>query len=430
MKYAVSRLTLQLHPYIHKRVCPRSEYPMKAIRIVQHVLTICCVWLALGSLALAQSEPRVRHLKDFAATDPEVLRNIQSLEIEFEKLEGRTSAPVITALVGSRDGKYIAAAGDDHAIRIVEAETGETIQTVIGHNDWIQSLLFVDPDWKSDVSARENEIVEDVASEPGFHGESPKGDITPELYSAGHDGRVLRWKFTFPLESQEVAIVPYAIRSISVSNEKQLLAIGGFYDEVLLYDLAADKYVQRLKCSSDDQRAVRFSPDGSRVLSGSREGEIIVWDTTTGEELTRYHEHRSRIHTAVFSSDGSWITSAGEDRRLVRYDLINNQVMWSHELALSKMRSLCLVNDYLAAVAGADNRIRLFDTQTNSIVADLPGHLGTVAVMAPCGDRLLSGSFDTTVRLWNLTELEQERVRKSVPTSRTPIKMDAKMQIR
>ncbi len=388
---------------------------MVAIGLRVHcVAAIFCVWLAVCSHAQAQSERQT--ISPNAAppvSDANAVRDIKSLEIEFEKLEGRTSAPVITALAGSRDGKYIAAAGDDHAIRIVESATGKTIQTVIGHKDWIQSLLFVYP-------AAESTDGNIDASEV----------LTPELYSAGHDGRVLRWKFTFPLEAQEVAIVPYAVRSISISREKQLLAIGGYSDEVLLYDLAREQYVERLKCSSDDQRAVRFSPDGSRVLSGSRDGEIIVWDTASGEALARYHEHHARIHTAVFSSDGSWITSAGEDRRIVRYDLVNQRVLWNHELALSKMMSLCLINDYLAAVAGADNRIRLFDTQTNAIVAEMLGHAGTVAVLSSCGDSLLSGSFDTTVRLWDLMELEHDRVHKNIPTAVTPIKMDSKIQIR
>ncbi len=92
--------------------------------------------------------------------------------------------------------------------------------------------------------------------------------------------------------------------------------------------------------------------------------------------------------------------------------------------------ALCLVNDDMVAIAGADNKIRLLDAQSESVVAELTGHSGTVAVMAPCGKFLASGSFDTTVRFWNLAELEQARVQTSVPTSQTPIQIDTKTQIR
>jgi WD40 repeat protein len=370
-----------------------------------HVLALA--FLVQGVQILAQSfaprqEPTANSI---GAITPEYGL---STEIQFEKLPGATSAPVVTALAGSKDGRYLAVAGDDHAIRIIETGTGTTIQTVLGHQDWIQSLLFVYPP-------------------------SPPGSteaVVPELYSAGHDGRVLCWKYTFPLEAEEVAIVPYAVRSISVSAERNLLAIGGFADEVLIYDLALGQYVHRLKCDSKDQRTVRFSPDGGRVLSGSRDGQIRVWDTNSGELIADYRHHQRRIHTAVFSTDGKCVTSASEDRHVLRYELDAKRVLWSTELALSKMMSLCLVNDDMIAVAGADNKIRLLDAQSESVVAELAGHTGTVAVMTACGESLASGSFDTTVRVWNLAELEQRRGGSSVPISRTPIKMDANTQIR
>jgi len=347
------------------------------------------------------------------------MRDISSLELVLEKLEGQTSTPVITALAGSSDGKYIAAAGDDHAIRILRTDTGQTLQTVLGHQDWIQSLVFAYP---NGLSIADSSLVDSSTANVQ--------DVTPDLYSAGHDGRVLRWKFSFPLEAEEVAIVPYAVRSISISTEKGLLAIGGFSDEVLLYDLAAGQFSKRLQCAATDQRCVRFSPNGDRILSGSRDGEIQVWDTATGEQLAQYREHRSRIHTAAFSTDANWVTSAGEDRCIVRFDLASKAVVWKHELALSKLMSLCLINDHLVAVAGADNGIRLFDAQSNLVIAEMDGHQGTVAVMTPCGASLASGSFDTTVRLWNLAELEELRAQRSIPTSRTPIKMDTQVQVR
>jgi|LakMenE01Jun11ns_1017448.scaffolds.fasta_scaffold9954663_2 WD40 repeat protein len=357
--------------------------------------------------ASAQGQVSGRPVNLTSVNNANAFKEMQSQEILFEKLKDATTPPVISAIAGSRDGQYLAVAGDDHAIRIIEAHSGRTIQTVIGHQDWIQSLLFVYPNLSE-----------------------PNGSQVPELYSAGHDGRVLRWKYDFPLESEELAIVPYAIRSISVSSQKKMLAIGGFSDEVLLYDLSEGQYVHRLKCNSQDQRCVQFSPDGSRVLSGSRDGEILVWDATSGDQLAQYRQHQMRIHTAAFSADGNWITSAGEDRRVVRYSISEQAVLWNQELALSKMMALCLVNDQVLAVAGADNKIRLYDAPSSTVIAEMSGHQGTVAVMCPCGEQLASGSFDTTVRIWNLVELEEMRSTKSIPTSTTPIKMDTQLRIR
>lgn len=373
--------------------------------ILQAVLWLGILVCWNNAPALGQVSGRPVNLT--SVNNATAFKDMQSQEILLEKLKDATTPPVISALAGSSDGQYLAVAGDDHAIRVIEAQTGQTIQTVIGHQDWIQSLLFVYP------------------NQPG-----QDGSQVPELYSAGHDGRVLRWKYDFPLESEELAIVPYAIRSISVSSQRQMLAIGGFSDEVLIYDLDQGLYLHRLKCHSQDQRCVQFSPDGSRLLSGSRDGEILVWDTTSGQQLAHYRQHHMRIHTAAFSADGNRITSAGEDRRIVRYSIPEQAVLWNQELALSKMMALCLVNDQVLAVAGADNKIRIYDAPSSTVIAEMSGHQGTVAVIAPCGEHLASGSFDTTVRIWNLVELEKMRSSRSFPTSTTPIKMDTQLRIR
>ncbi len=407
------------------------------MRIAKILRPVSAQWLAIAtlgftSMAYSQQVEPTDALPAVISTAPD---NGLSTEFQFQKLPGATSAPVITALAGSRDGRFLAAAGDDHAIRIVDTSTGRTIQTVIGHQDWIQSLLFVYPHTANHDPVQSADSVSNLLSDDpdSLNREAVSNaanPVVPELYSAGHDGRVLRWKYSFPLQAEEVAIVPYAVRSISVSAQRNLLAIGGFSDEVLIYDLASGQFVHRLKCNLKDQRTVRFSPDGGRVLSGSRDGEIRVWDTQSGNLISEYRHHHRRVHTAAFSADGSCVTSAGEDRRVIRFDLTEQRVLWSTELAMSKMMTLCLVNEDMIAVAGADNKIRLLDAQSESVVAELSGHSGTVAVMSPCGSSLASGSFDTTVRLWNLSALERDRSRASLPTSLTPIQVDAKTQIR
>ncbi len=324
--------------------------------------------------------------------------NVGSFEIKLPALEDSTSAPVVSALAASRDGRFIAAAGDDHAIRIIDAATGITQRTIVEHSDWIQTLVF-----SSD---------------------------SQTLYSAGNDQRVLCWNHQYPLAPREIVRLPYAIRTLSLATQKQLLAIGGFSDEVLVWDLAAGRFKYRLDCDCGDQRCVRFSPDGNQLLTGGRDGEIRVWSMESGELTASYRGHSRRIHTAAFSTDGLRVTSVGEDRQLVQYDLQAKKVVLRREMAPSKLTSMCLINDHLAAVAGADNSVRLYDALAGQIIADLRGHFGTVAVMCPCGDFLASGSFDTTVRIWNLEHIGQRSMNNEKPVAHAPLKLDRNLQIR
>jgi WD40 repeat protein len=50
---------------------------------------------------------------------------------------------------------------------------------------------------------------------------------------------------------------------------------------------------------------VAFSPDGQRVLTGSNDGKVIVWDAASGESLLTLGRRGDRwIHAAAFSPDG------------------------------------------------------------------------------------------------------------------------------
>ncbi len=99
-------------------------------------------------------------------------------------------------MAASHDGKYLAIAGDDHVIRLFDVSLQKTVRELVGHTDWIQSLVF-----SADAQS---------------------------LFSGGNDGRVLRWEHRYPVEPTEVLRLPFAIRSLSIASERQLLAVGGF----------------------------------------------------------------------------------------------------------------------------------------------------------------------------------------------------------
>ncbi len=375
---------------------------MTAQRLGGGILLAAC--LGLGGISRGQDAGHA-HVTLGSSDKPQ---HVRSAEILLEPLERQQSAPVVTALACSPDAQWLAAAGDDHAIRIINVESGKTIETLLAHSDWIQALVF-----------------------------SSDGQY---LYSAGNDGRVLRWRQA-PAETSpaaelpernrplEIARAPFAIRAISLATEKQLLAIAGFYPQVVVWDLAAQGIRFHLPCNCRDQRCVRFSPDGNHLLCGSRDGSLRVWRISDGQEIAAYKEHQGEVQTAAFTADGAMVNSVGNDRQLVRYDLAESQVQLRRELASSKLMSMCMINDELVAVSGADNCVHLYDAVADEVVAHLKGHFGTVAVMTPCGDFLASGSFDTTVRIWDLASIDAEKIDYGKPVH-APMNMDDRLRIR
>jgi WD40 repeat protein len=59
--------------------------------------------------------------------------------------------------------------------------------------------------------------------------------------------------------------------------------------------------------------ASAFSPDGTRLVTGSLGSSITLWDTATGREVLSLDAPVDRIKTVAFSSDGTTILAGGSN---------------------------------------------------------------------------------------------------------------------
>jgi WD40 repeat protein len=58
---------------------------------------------------------------------------------------------------------------------------------------------------------------------------------------------------------------------------------------------------------------VAWSPDGTRLASGSNDGTVRVWDANTGATLVIYQHHTNEVLSLSWSPDGRRIVSGSLD---------------------------------------------------------------------------------------------------------------------
>ena len=100
--------------------------------------------------------------------------------------------------------------------------------------------------------------------------------------------------------------------------------------------------------------------------------------------------------------------TASEDRTIRAWDIYSGSSLFSLNAKGGLIYSMAALPNSRLAAACSDNKIRIWDLVDQEMVTTLDGHTGSVASLDVNHTWLVSGSYDTTARLWNLAELENQ----------------------
>jgi WD40 repeat protein len=172
-----------------------------------------------------------------------------------------------------------------------------------------------------------------------------------------------------------------------------------------LRDASADAREPHLiKGHEDGVFSVAFSPDGNRIVSGSGDKTIRLWDTSGNLIGQPFQGHEGWVLSVAFSPDGNRIVSGGYDNTIRLWDTSGNLIGQPFQGHESLVSSVAFSPDGNRIVSGSfDDTIRLWDTSGNLIGQPFQGHERSVTSVAfsPDGKYIVSGSFDHTIRLWD-----------------------------
>jgi len=202
----------------------------------------------------------------------------------------------------------------------------------------------------------------------------------------------------------------HGVSAIALSDNGQQLVVGYENGAASVYDLKTAKKIITLQGPERSARTVEFGVENRTIITAGQDGEIRFWDLDTGRVTLSLQGHTSTVRFLAYHSIFD---------ELISFDVTNILKVWKPKrVAQTTTR---VVDSYTSVSAfdptgqfvawiDSHSKIKLWNKRLPNDIQELDSHHEKVVALAFSSDgkRLVSGSEDQTIRIWNTSSKTQE----------------------
>ncbi len=255
----------------------------------------------------------------------------------------------------------------------------------------------------------QNSAPQILSESTDFSGRAVFSPAGTRLAAIERQGNIKLWETA---DWREVLTFPVSEKPFEVSwlpdgkdgKDSQRLVTGDVEGQVCLWDATSGRLLKRFVAHHEEILAIACPPDGKWMVTRAR-SDIKIWQAATGR-LVKTIPVKSVDLLIDFSPDNKWLIYAELTDLKVRA-----VGTWQEAAVLTGtanvFTSLAFSRDgRFLATASRDRNMRFWETGTWRPRGALRGHDNLILELAflPGNDRLLSAGLDGVINLWDITD--------------------------
>jgi WD40 repeat protein/ABC-type dipeptide/oligopeptide/nickel transport system ATPase subunit len=291
----------------------------------------------------------------------------------------------------SPDGKFLASGSDDTTVKIWDRKTGDCLHTLTDHPKRVWAVRF-----------------------------SPDGQ---SLATCSGDGTIRLWDVATWNSFEVLTGYRNWFFAIDFSPDSQMLAVANVGNVVRVWNISTKQHLAILCKHTTWISTLHFSPNGKFLGTASGDGAVYLWDTSTWQEIYHWQGYSNLVESVAFDPTGTKLLTSSQDGILREWDAQTQKILQTftaHQLCVWSIdyspdsRSLAdrsgsakeTLRERRIVSGSADSTVRLWDAETGELLQTFSAQSGDVwrVKFSPDGQFIAGVANDNTgVCLWRVT---------------------------
>jgi len=134
------------------------------------------------------------------------------------------------------------------------------------------------------------------------------------------------------------------VNTIAITPDGSLVLSGSRDKTLKLWEISTGKEIRTFTGHSDEVTAIAITPDGKFAISGSWDNTLKLWEIATGKEIRTFFGHTEKVSSVLFTPDGRYFLSVSY-HAIKLWEITNEKEIRTFTLSTERVNYAAITHD-------------------------------------------------------------------------------------